>query len=165
MHFNLKLTNATAIEAGWQLPSRDTGPGRLIRQQCTSPKLYNKIRRKFRMTLGDVSSFNFTTGHCCIPFVMSAIYAPLPSSLPTASAYINPAQMQNALAGPSAPAQQPPKKKPTPYPKRKRTDTSDDQGEDSASQPRKGREGPKKKKANRACFHCQKAHLTCDDCM
>jgi len=21
----------------------------------------------------------------------------------------------------------------------------------------------KKKKANRACFHCQKAHLTCDD--
>ena len=26
------------------------------------------------------------------------------------------------------------------------------------------RDGPKKKKANRACFHCQKAHLTCDDC-
>lgn len=23
---------------------------------------------------------------------------------------------------------------------------------------------PKKKKANRACLHCQKAHLTCDDC-
>ena len=22
----------------------------------------------------------------------------------------------------------------------------------------------KKKKANRACIHCQKAHLTCDDC-
>lgn len=71
--------------------------------------------------------------------------------------------MQNALAGPSVPAQPPPKKKPPPCPKRKRTDTSDDQGDDSASQPRKGRDGPKKKKANRACFHCQKAHLTCDD--
>lgn len=23
----------------------------------------------------------------------------------------------------------------------------------------------KRKKASRACFHCQKAHLTCDDCM
>lgn len=22
---------------------------------------------------------------------------------------------------------------------------------------------PKRKKASRACFHCQKAHLTCDD--
>ncbi|KIK91626.1 hypothetical protein PAXRUDRAFT_830673 [Paxillus rubicundulus Ve08.2h10] len=27
----------------------------------------------------------------------------------------------------------------------------------------KRRDGPKKKKANRACAHCQKAHLTCDD--
>lgn len=25
-------------------------------------------------------------------------------------------------------------------------------------------DGAKKKKANRACCHCQKAHLTCDDC-
>ncbi|KAJ7287834.1 transcription activator of gluconeogenesis ERT1 [Mycena rebaudengoi] len=30
------------------------------------------------------------------------------------------------------------------------------------SRPR-GRDGPKKKKASRACAHCQKAHLTCDD--
>lgn len=27
----------------------------------------------------------------------------------------------------------------------------------------RSREAAKKKKANRACFHCQKAHLTCDD--
>lgn len=27
----------------------------------------------------------------------------------------------------------------------------------------RNREQSKKKKANRACFHCQKAHLTCDD--
>jgi hypothetical protein len=24
--------------------------------------------------------------------------------------------------------------------------------------------GQRKKKASRACIHCQKAHLTCDDC-
>jgi hypothetical protein len=50
--------------------------------------------------------------------------------------------------------------------KRKRNDTPDDTSGDSASPqpPRKPRDGPKKKKANRACYHCQKAHLTCDDC-
>ncbi|KAI8993049.1 hypothetical protein BD414DRAFT_294316 [Trametes punicea] len=54
-----------------------------------------------------------------------------------------------------------PKKKPSA--KRRRTgDAASDSAEGSA-QPRT-REGPKKKKANRACFHCQKAHLTCDDC-
>ncbi|KAF9482158.1 hypothetical protein BDN70DRAFT_904896 [Pholiota conissans] len=49
--------------------------------------------------------------------------------------------------------------------KRKRNDTPDETSGDSASPqpPRKPREGPKKKKANRACYHCQKAHLTCDD--
>lgn len=52
-----------------------------------------------------------------------------------------------------------PKKKPPA--KRKRTADSIDG--DAATQPRT-RDGPKKKKANRACFHCQKAHLTCDDC-
>lgn len=46
--------------------------------------------------------------------------------------------------------------------KRKRTGDSTDNG-DAGSQTRT-RDGPKKKKANRACFHCQKAHLTCDDC-
>jgi hypothetical protein len=49
--------------------------------------------------------------------------------------------------------------------KRKRTDTPDETSADSTSNPsRKPRDGPKKKKANRACYHCQKAHLTCDDC-
>ncbi|KAG5727006.1 hypothetical protein E4T56_gene15204 [Termitomyces sp. T112] len=85
---------------------------------------------------------------------MSAVYAPLPIS----PAFVNPAHM-NAAAGPSSP----PKKKPAPCPKRKRTSTPEDSGQESSVQPRKARDGPKKKKANRACFHCQKAHLTCDD--
>ncbi|KAF5380341.1 hypothetical protein D9615_004569 [Tricholomella constricta] len=85
---------------------------------------------------------------------MSAVYAPLP---PISPAFVNPAHM-NAAAGPSAT-----KKKPPPYPKRKRTDTPEESGTESAPQPRRPRDGPKKKKANRACFHCQKAHLTCDD--
>lgn len=76
------------------------------------------------------------------------------------SACINPAQVsQNAHAGPSS-ANSAVKKKTISSNKRKRTDTSDD----GASQQRKNRDGPRKKKANRACFHCQKAHLTCDDC-
>lgn len=54
-------------------------------------------------------------------------------------------------------------KKPTA--KRKRTGGGDPASDsaDGSSTPRT-RDGPKKKKANRACFHCQKAHLTCDDC-
>ncbi|KAF8829093.1 hypothetical protein HHX47_DHR3001051 [Lentinula edodes] len=48
--------------------------------------------------------------------------------------------------------------------KRKRNDAQEPSGPDSGStQSKKARDGPKKKKANRACFHCQKAHLTCDD--
>jgi hypothetical protein len=53
--------------------------------------------------------------------------------------------------------------------KRKRTGSPDLESEspDSSSrgaQQKSTRDGPKKKKANRACFHCQKSHLTCDDC-
>ncbi|KDQ27704.1 hypothetical protein PLEOSDRAFT_1083727 [Pleurotus ostreatus PC15] len=77
-----------------------------------------------------------------------------------APAYINPSDVHNAHAGPSS---SPPKKKPIQPIKRKRTDTPDDTAGDAAAQQRKNRDGPKKKKANRACFHCQKAHLTCDD--
>lgn len=81
---------------------------------------------------------------------------------------------QNAHAGPSHASIR--KKLPLPSasvlplaPKRKRNDTPEETSADSASPqpPRKAttrREGPKKKKANRACYHCQKAHLTCDDC-
>lgn len=40
-----------------------------------------------------------------------------------------------------------------------------DESEDSGTGRQKSREATKKKKkAARACFHCQKAHLTCDDC-
>ncbi|GLB37593.1 putative transcription factor which regulates nonfermentable carbon utilization [Lyophyllum shimeji] len=86
---------------------------------------------------------------------MSAVHAPLP---PITPAFVNPAHM-NATAGPSSTVT---KKKPTPCPKRKRTDTPES-GTESTAPARKVRDGPKKKKANRACFHCQKAHLTCDD--
>lgn len=77
---------------------------------------------------------------------------------------------QNAQAGPSI-QKQLPLTSPSalaPATKRKRNDTPEETSADSASPqpPRKGsrRDGPKKKKANRACYHCQKAHLTCDDC-
>ncbi|KAF8740803.1 hypothetical protein AX14_007176 [Amanita brunnescens Koide BX004] len=94
----------------------------------------------------------------------AAIYPSAPSTssiTPIAPAFVNPAQMQNAQAGPSSPPSN--KKKPPQPAKRKRTDTPEDDTAESATSPRKARDGPKKKKANRACFHCQKAHLTCDD--
>ncbi|KAI0790811.1 hypothetical protein C8Q75DRAFT_716588 [Abortiporus biennis] len=48
--------------------------------------------------------------------------------------------------------------------KRKRpNDGASDSNDSSSQQTGRTRDGPKKKKANRACFHCQKAHLTCDD--
>lgn len=46
--------------------------------------------------------------------------------------------------------------------RKKRAGGTDDSG-DGQSSSAKARDGPKKKKAARACFHCQKAHLTCDD--
>ena len=65
---------------------------------------------------------------------------------------------------PSAPSTPIEPSKKIPAPKRKRTGDVASDSADSASQPPRTRDGPKKKKANRACFHCQKAHLTCDDC-
>lgn len=105
------------------------------------------------------------SGTMSVVYTLASRSPPRPLVPPS---YVNPAQMQNAQAGPST-APSGPKKKPTPTPatvKRKRTETPEDNSPGSPSpQPqRKGREGPKKKKANRACFHCQKAHLTCDDC-
>jgi len=70
------------------------------------------------------------------------------------TAYVNPAQMVSPepQAGPSHYRTQKDK-----VAVRKRRRDDDPEG------PRKSRDGPKKKKANRACAHCQKAHLTCDD--
>jgi hypothetical protein len=83
---------------------------------------------------------------------------------PSPPSYVNPIQTQSSEAGPSSLlASVPSKKRATSNGKRKRTDTPD--SADSSSQKQKNKDGPKKKKANRACFHCQKAHLTCDDCM
>ncbi|KAI9511158.1 hypothetical protein F5148DRAFT_1173060 [Russula earlei] len=53
--------------------------------------------------------------------------------------------------------------------KRRRQDTASDvdQSPSTGAGPirnvRKDKDGPRKKKAARACIHCQKAHLTCDD--
>ncbi|EKM54511.1 uncharacterized protein PHACADRAFT_258404 [Phanerochaete carnosa HHB-10118-sp] len=54
------------------------------------------------------------------------------------------------------------KKKPA-YKRKRSTDAPSDTESSSSHPPTRTRDGPKKKKANRACFHCQKAHLTCDD--
>ncbi|KIM45237.1 hypothetical protein M413DRAFT_24478 [Hebeloma cylindrosporum] len=70
-------------------------------------------------------------------------------------------------AGPSNPLLKKKQSVPATAPtsKRKRTDTPEgtSAGSPSPQPARKPRDGPKKKKANRACYHCQKAHLTCDD--
>ncbi|KAF9222770.1 hypothetical protein BS17DRAFT_837772 [Gyrodon lividus] len=85
--------------------------------------------------------------------------------MPTAvsNTYVNPAQMsQERQAGPSSLSVQ--AKRRTPATGKRRRATSPDESGDSSSQyHRKNRDGPKKKKATRACAHCQKAHLTCDD--
>ncbi|KAH9931075.1 uncharacterized protein BXZ73DRAFT_90162 [Epithele typhae] len=90
---------------------------------------------------------------------MHALALPLPPiaqhpSLPSSSS-----NSESSTPVPSASAQDPKKK---PAAKRKRTAGSAADHGDAGSGPR-SRDGPKKKKANRACFHCQKAHLTCDD--
>jgi len=115
---------------------------------------------------------------------MATVYAVVPRpldsvcpSFPLEPTPAHPHHTQNPQAGPStSPQSTTLKKKPSmsfisastaalTAAKRKRTDTPDDTSADSSNNPpRKPRDGPKKKKANRACYHCQKAHLTCDDC-
>ncbi|KAJ6587097.1 hypothetical protein DFH09DRAFT_1142568 [Mycena vulgaris] len=102
---------------------------------------------------------------------MSAAIRPAPLS----QVFVNPSQTvagQKQLQphpGPAAPASQLPASL-----KRKQAQialhTTDDDTQDESSPPTpqtsartRGRDGPKKKKASRACVHCQKAHLTCDD--
>lgn len=104
------------------------------------------------------------------------------------SQYVNPGYSeqfsQNPEQGPSASTSHSPpphsrkdsepsprkKQQRAPRPKRKRggsvADDNADNSPGSGSGDAQGsqRTVPKKKKANRACFHCQKAHLTCDDC-
>jgi hypothetical protein len=87
---------------------------------------------------------------------------PNPRQISQGATYVNPSHTQAAHAGPSNLLTSAPLKKRTA--KRKRTDTAADESTDSASQKAKNKDNPKRKKANRACFHCQKAHLTCDDC-
>ena len=63
----------------------------------------------------------------------------------------------------ASPASLEQKKKPA-YKRKRSTDAPSDTESSSSHPTTRTRDGPKKKKANRACFHCQKAHLTCDDC-
>ncbi|KAH0827386.1 hypothetical protein J3R83DRAFT_4039 [Lanmaoa asiatica] len=75
--------------------------------------------------------------------------------------YVNPAHMSHPDHIPDLTHH---KRKLAPPAKRRRATSPDESGDSSSYPPRKHRDGPKKKKANRACAHCQKAHLTCDDC-
>ncbi|KAI0775687.1 hypothetical protein BD413DRAFT_530604 [Trametes elegans] len=90
--------------------------------------------------------------------------APAMNALPPSTQHPSlPSSSSNSESGntpiPSASAADLRKKPP---PKRKRTGDGASDSADGSVPPRT-RDGPKKKKANRACFHCQKAHLTCDD--
>ena len=97
------------------------------------------------------------TRHQPIAPAMSSVLPPVAQhpSLPSSSS-----NSGNTTPVPSGSASDPKKKSTA---KRKRTSDSANDNGDPGAQPRT-RDGPKKKKANRACFHCQKAHLTCDDC-
>ncbi|KAI6135754.1 hypothetical protein EV401DRAFT_1844069 [Pisolithus croceorrhizus] len=83
----------------------------------------------------------------------------MPSTTAT-TAYINPAHMVQDQQTEPAPAS---RRRSSAAGKRRRAPTPDESADSSSQPPRKNRDGPKKKKANRACAHCQKAHLTCDD--
>ncbi|QRV94190.1 hypothetical protein RhiJN_22208 [Ceratobasidium sp. AG-Ba] len=50
-----------------------------------------------------------------------------------------------------------------PQPAKRKRDIRASTETSRAASPAQESPAPKKKKANRACFHCQKAHLTCDD--
>ncbi|GBE81028.1 hypothetical protein SCP_0307510 [Sparassis crispa] len=69
---------------------------------------------------------------------------------------------QHSSSTSDVPAERSDGKKKTTAKRRRPNDGASDSA-DSSSQAVRTRDGPKKKKANRACFHCQKAHLTCDD--
>lgn len=92
------------------------------------------------------------------PTLVDTLASTMPSTTVT-TAYINPAHM--AQDQPTEPA--PSRRRSSTTGKRRRAPTPDESADSSSQPPRKNRDGPKKKKANRACAHCQKAHLTCDD--
>jgi len=102
--------------------------------------------------------------------IMATVYAVAPRPTARRSLFIMHIILtyHHIQAGPSnlQPSLLKKKQAASPTPKRKRTDTPEgtSAGSPSPQPTRKPRDGPKKKKANRACYHCQKAHLTCDDC-
>lgn len=66
----------------------------------------------------------------------------------------------------SSPALDPPSRKGSLTKRKRGLDVASDSTDSNAqTMTTRTRDGPKKKKANRACFLCQKAHLTCDDCV
>ncbi|KAL5523670.1 hypothetical protein ACEPAG_7843 [Sanghuangporus baumii] len=93
-----------------------------------------------------------------------AVPSNVTSAIPTSS--IPGISPINAEAGPSTPGPAAGKKRiGVANAKKRRANAVDDGATDDGitRPPTKQREGPKKKKAQRACAHCQKAHLTCDD--
>ncbi|KAJ7747312.1 hypothetical protein B0H16DRAFT_1555526 [Mycena metata] len=78
-------------------------------------------------------------------------------------------QLQSHPTGSATPASQLPaslKRKQAQITLHSTDDEAQDESSPSSAHPTprsRGRDGPKKKKASRACVHCQKAHLTCDD--
>ena len=76
-----------------------------------------------------------------------------------------------AVPGPSSESTQTSPSPPPPTSAKRRrqatvtdTHTAPSTGTGPIRNTRRDKDVPKKKKAARACFHCQKAHLTCDDC-
>jgi hypothetical protein len=110
--------------------------------------------------------FNFDQRFECCQVKMTTIYSAAPSAVFPQNAQAGPSKGSNRKKLPLPPASQAPLAL---APKRKRNETPEETSADSTSSqpPRRSitrRDGPKKKKASRACYHCQKAHLTCDDC-
>lgn len=122
-------------------------------------------------------AFTSSSGSCLRPSPLHALFHVVrmlssqsslndPHTMPTAIAQRPtipyPTTSTSSTLSETDPANADPKKK---YPiKRKRTLDGASDSAESSSHPTRTREGPKKKKANRACASCQKAHLTCDDC-
>jgi len=120
---------------------------------------YNSAESSLYVFIAIVTMTDSAFAAATSPDISNTLVDPSPVTTtapsPSSSAYVNPSQMvtPEPQAGPSHYRSQRDK---VAVRKRRR--------DEDTEVPRKSRDGPKKKKANRACAHCQKAHLTCDDC-
>ncbi|KAJ7187996.1 hypothetical protein C8R46DRAFT_1053298 [Mycena filopes] len=86
--------------------------------------------------------------------------------VPAQAAVASQKQLQPASTTPASQLPASLKRKQAQIPLQSTDDETQDESSPSTANPTprsRGRDGPKKKKASRACVHCQKAHLTCDD--